>query len=1487
MYKRITALLLAICLVLMAAPVHAGAATGQQVSASAVTVTAGNTATVTLKAENFNAVATVEIYIYYDSAVLTLSSTANGSLLSGAQTSVNTAEAGTVKLVAMALSGISGTGNLMSLYFKTAADCAPGTYPIKVAVGNAFGTELTPVAVGAANGSVTVNAPVQTQAFRIYGTLSASSLQQDDTLSYRITNLNLLPFVSGDFVVEYDHALFAFDSVSLASALTQEGAIYSVNSSVLGQVRITYATDTPVNSHELFTVKLKVIADTDATTTVTAHASNMYREDLSAYLPDSRSDSITLKKLPEVIDYPDAFLRTEKLAVGQQSQSVFLLEAGAGVAAADFTVAYDPAVLRCVSVSQTEAVSEYGGMVIINDNYADGKIRFSYINMNPSTDAELPIVTVVWEPVQSPQAHYQLTVSGVGVVDAQQNPITLEYATDSGCIYQPVVTPPTCLEDGYTTFTCNGCGDYYVVDPVDKLGHDIHSYEAKEPTCTEWGRNACDACSRCDYTTGVRIPPLGHDEIAHAGKAVTCTDIGWDAYITCARCGYCSYEEIPALGHNEVFHAARAETCAEVGWEDHVTCSRCDYTTYVEIPALGHDEIAHAGQAATCTDIGWNAYVTCTRCNHTTYVEIPAGHRFVQAVCTACGEKQTPVNTWDISADNSGKLTAYLYENLTEGGYELVITGSGDMADYSYSNPWYAYRNKINRVTLPEGLTSIGNCAFYYCSALRQIVIPDSVERIGDFAFYDAKKLVIHLEGDALPAQQGSIWYWGTGYYLEPQKIILEEDATYVIDRDGNAVLAKYVGEGTEFVARETVDGIPVTQIGSYAFYQANNLKTYWVPQQIQTIGANAFYEVSGLVLFFESSKLPATGSSWSGSCPYYLAPLRVWSESDFSFVLDQSAQLHLVGYEGNAQEVIIPNRADGYPVEHIGTYAFQNKRAERIVLPEGIRTIGDNAFDQCSYLKEIQLPESLTRIGSQAFGYCTSMTTITIPDGVTKLDNTFVNCYALESVVLPQTLTDLGGMVFYGCRSLKEIALPAQLHRISGYSVFSGCSALKLVYIRSAQLAESLNTASAASGVIQNAVTVVVPAGSGTDYLASTYSYCETAQRDGEACDIYSLCAHAWQTEVVTQMVPCQTDGYVRKDCSACGVETEIRTPRHTLEQILVAPTCTEDGYTLLRCPDCGESYQTDPVEKLPHDLVNGLCRHCQKVSVGQQHFITVAEALTAAEGSYVRLNMDMTENVAVSADVYLDLNGCTLTGDVTVADGATLFVFDSATADYTAENRGKLVGTVTGNLARSFNTPSAYGHNYKYLSLKESDGSYSFHRYYLAVRSVILAPCMKGEGYLGTAVNYKTVFKCNALMAQYVTAYGTKLTGDKTAYADCLANGFTLLPGADSTNEQRTWLAGTMKTTNTAAQNAANALLAPVASAYIMLGDGLSAEVTSAPMQQSLQEVLAQTNDRTDLTEQQKAALGVMYNLFKAVLDTWTDVDLSAIKQYGATRS
>lgn len=280
--------------------------------------------------------------------------------------------------------------------------------------------------------------------------------------------------------------------------------------------------------------------------------------------------------------------------------------------------------------------------------------------------------------------------------------------------------------------------------------------------------------------------------------------------------------------------------------------------------------------------------------------------------------------------------------------------------------------------------------------------------------------------------------------------------------------------------------------------------------------------------------------------------------------------------------------------------------------------------------------------------------------------------------------------------------------------------------------------------------------------------------------------------------------------------------------------------------------------------------------VAAGNESYTTVAAAAAACgSGAHITLLADVIEDVMVDRDLYLDLNGKTLTGDIKVTEGARLYVFDSATSDYTSENRGKIIGTVTGSLEATCRTPESYGHNYKYLTLQEDKNIYSFHRYYLSVRSAVLVPMRGGE----TSVNYKTVFKCNDLVAQRVTAYGAKLTGAQVVYTDYLHSN-SLESGANRDNNCVTSLEGTLKKANTASVNASNAVARPEVCAYIHIdGD----EITSASVQYSLQDAVVAANGAVDLTDAQKTALGQMYLAFQSVFDAW-QADISAIKSYAA---
>ena len=304
----------------------------------------------------------------------------------------------------------------------------------------------------------------------------------------------------------------------------------------------------------------------------------------------------------------------------------------------------------------------------------------------------------------------------------------------------------------------------------------------------------------------------------------------------------------------------------------------------------------------------------------------------------------------------------------------------------------------------------------------------------------------------------------------------------------------------------------------------------------------------------------------------------------------------------------------------------------------------------------------------------------------------------------------------------------------------------------------------------------------------------------------------------------------------------------------------------------DAGVKYYTTViVTGCEHEYVGDLCCKCQIVGDGENNYASIADALAETGSDYLYLNFDLTEDVTVDGDLILDLNGKTLTGDIEILDGASLQLFDSATADYTYENRGKVEGSITGNLVRAMNTPGSYGHNYKYLTICEEDGSYSAHRIYLTVKSVSLAPCIKDGAGKGSAIRYKTLFKCSELVTRYVESYGVVLTGDETVTEDY---GMTLAAGE---NWGTVRLDCTLSTNNTDEVNAANAVADVAVSARIVLKDGT--ELVSAAVTRSLQDLVVYANGVEDLTDLQKKALSKMYTLFSGVMEGW---EIPNIKSY-----
>ena len=81
----------------------------------------------------------------------------------------------------------------------------------------------------------------------------------------------------------------------------------------------------------------------------------------------------------------------------------------------------------------------------------------------------------------------------------------------------------------------------------------------------------------------------------------------------------------------------------------------------------------------------------------------------------------------------------------------------------------------------------------------------------------------------------------------------------------------------------------------------------------------------------------------------------------------------------------------------------------EKVIIENGVTSIGSKAFYNCSGLTSVTIPNGVTSIGSEAFYYCSGLTSVPIPNSVTSIDSrAFQNCTGLTSVTIPNSVTIL-----------------------------------------------------------------------------------------------------------------------------------------------------------------------------------------------------------------------------------------------------------------------------------------------------------------------------------------------------------------------------------------------------------------------------------------------------------------------------------------------
>ena len=284
-----------------------------------------------------------------------------------------------------------------------------------------------------------------------------------------------------------------------------------------------------------------------------------------------------------------------------------------------------------------------------------------------------------------------------------------------------------------------------------------------------------------------------------------------------------------------------------------------------------------------------------------------------------------PVNFLEESGGSCGNNVTW---NLGFKTGVLTISGTGTMADYSsYTDvPWYDYRSSIESIVINDGVTSIGEFAFYYCSSLISITIPESVTSIGKSAFKGCSKLTsVTINSDA----------------------IINKAYT-----SSSSNLSNIFGsQVTKYIIGDNVKGI-----GNYAFYNCSSLSSITIPNSVTSIGNYAFSGCSFLTSVTIPESVISIGSSAFNDClsltSVHITDIAAWCNIYFG---SESAN----------------------PLYYAHNLYLNGNLVKDLVIPNNVTSIGDNAFDSCSKLTSITIPNSVKSIGANAFKGCRQLYSI------------------------------------------------------------------------------------------------------------------------------------------------------------------------------------------------------------------------------------------------------------------------------------------------------------------------------------------------------------------------------------------------------------------------------------------------------------------------------------------------------------------------------